>query len=930
MMKKYYLSSILIFLMSNLTFSQAIIKGKIIDQKTGETLIGANVMLKGTIIGATADLDGNYLISDVKPGKYELICSFISYTSISRSITVKGNETLEYNFKLNPSAVGLDGVVIKTRAITNSENAIVSIQMKSATSVNGISAKEIVMNGDKTAAGSLRRVSGITIQDGKYVYVRGLGDRYSRTDLNGSIVPSMDPEKNNIELDLFPSNIIDNIMVYKTFSPQLPANYAGGYVNIVTKKFPEKFMLNISASAGYNTQATLNNNYLSYQGGKTDFLGFDDGTRAIPGEARGYIPFRYENDDKLDNITRSFNKVMEPSTRAAPMNHEFKISLGDNKKLFGKKFGYLFSYSYNHDYRYYENGENGRYSLTNKSSDFLQKDLQYSDRRGIDYVLWGLMGSASIQLSKNSTISLNLLRNQGGSSVARYQEGWNDYHEVNIQTRTLKYSQRSFSAEQLLGEHTINTLNNLKVNWQLSHSVSRQDEPDLRFFTNIVDSNSYGEEVYVIDPAKQSVPARYWRFMKETNYDGKLDITLPYIRNGQEEKLMFGGKFMIKDRNFSERRFDIVDNNESFQGSVPEYLDDSNIGKSIPEYPDKYGVYVQDATQLSNTYDAYQNLVAAYLLANQMFGSKLQLIYGIRMELTDIFLQSANPENPEGKLQNIDFLPAINTTYRLNKNMNFRAAYTRTLARPSFRELAPYASFEFAGDYTLLGNENLKRTLIDNVDLRFEYAMKPGELISFDLFYKGFIDPIERTFVTTAGNNELTFMNSDRADLFGMEFEIRKNLDFINALKNMKIGLNVALINSIVNIPSDELDVIHATDPSAASYRSMYGQAPYIINTYLNYKNNDIGLDTRLVYNVNGPRLSIVVQGGTPNVYELPHNSLDFIFKKKVGSKFTISFKARNILNESFVKTYSYRGKDYNYSSFKLGRSFSFGFNYSL
>ncbi len=920
------LLTIILILISSVVFPQATLKGKVTDKETSEALIGTNVFIKGTTNGTMADINGNFVLTGIEPGTYELVCSFISYTTVAKTFTVKGNETLVYNFELSSSATGLDDVVVKAKAITNSENAIMSIQMKSATSVNGISAKEMTMNGDKTAAASLKRVSGITVQDGKYIYVRGLGDRYSRTDLNGAMVPSMDPEKNNIQLDLFPSNIVDNIMVYKTFSPQLPANFAGGYVNVVTKKFPEEFMLNFSMSSSYNTNASFNKDFLTYEGGKTDFLGFDDGTRAIPDAALGNIPFRYQDDEKLDNITRSFNKVMKPSTNYAPLNHDFKISFGDNKKLFHKKLGYIVSYSYNRDFRYYENGENGRYSLTESTSSILQKDLHYTDRRGIDYVLWSLMASASLELNDNSNISLNLIRNQGGSSVARYQEGWNDYHEVNVQTRTLQYSQRSFSAQQLIGDHNFN---NLQISWQLSHSVSKQDQPDLRFFTNIIEVNSDNDSIYIIDPAKQSVPVRYWRFMNEGNYDAKVDLTQTYSLFGNDQKLRYGLKSMHKNRSFSERRFDIIDNNNSYHGSIHNYLNDNNIGMNIDEYPQKYGVYIQDATQLSNSYNATQNLYAAYLFTNQKFGN-LNLLYGLRMETTDIFLQSAKQDYPIGKLQNIDFLPALNITYKLAKNMNLRAAYTRTLARPSFRELAPYASFEFAGDFTLIGNENLKRTLIDNIDFRYEYAMKPGELISLDLFYKGFKNPIERTFVATAGNNELTFMNSDRADLYGIEFEFRKNLDFINALRNFKAGLNMSFINSIVNIPSEELNVIQATDPSAASYRSMYGQSPYIINAYLNYKNEKNDIDARIVYNVTGRRLSIVVQGGTPNVYEMPRNSMDFIFNKGLGEQFTLSFKAKNLLNDDFVKTYSYKGKEYNYSSYKLGRTFSLGINYSF
>ncbi len=929
-MKLLLLTAILFF--SQFAISQTgSIKGQIKDNKTGETLIGANVIIKGTNKGAIADFDGNFIINNLAEGEYTLICSFISYQQIIISnVKVKANTATELNFAMQSEAVSIVGATVTARAVRNSENALVAMQLKSATSVNGISEKEISMNGDGDAASSLSRVSGVTIQDGKYIYVRGLGDRYSRTDLNGAMVPSLDPEKNNIQLDLFPSSIINNMMVYKTFSPELPANFAGGYVNIETKKFPEEFMVEIGTTVGINSQATFNKNFMTYAGGKTDFLGFDDGTRAIPEAAQGNIPFRYQDDEKLDNITRSFNKTMSPTTKAAPFNHGFNFTIGNNHKLFGKEVGYLFSYTYKHDYRYYEGGENGQYTLSAANSKFLQRDLQYTDSRGVDYVLWGLMGSASLKLNDNSSISLNIIRNQSGNSTSRYQEGWNNYHEVNVQTRSLQYAQRSFTTAQLLGEHTIKKLHKLKVKWHTAYSLSIQEQPDLRFFTNIYDITSSEDTIYKIDPAKQGVPARYWRNMQEYNFDTKIDFELPYEFLSNNSSLKFGGKLMTKNRDFSERRFDVNDNNDSYKGDVTEYLRDENIGMTIPEFPSKYGVFISDATQLSNTYFAYQNLIAAYLMTDQQINNKLRAVYGVRMETTDIYLESAKKDNPKGQLQNVDFLPAINLTFKPNKKINLRAAYTRTLARPSFRELAPYASFEFSGDYTLIGNENLERTLIDNIDFRFEWAMKPGELLSFDVFYKGFINPIERTFVTTAVGDELTFKNSDRADVYGIEFEIRKNLNFISGLKNFKVGLNVALVNSIVNIATDELDVIRTTDPTAAATRTMYGQAPYIINTYLNYSLKKIGLDARIVYNTTGEKLAVVVKGGTPNIYQAPRHSLNFTLKKSFGTKFSIILKASNLLNSTYVKNYTFNNKEYIYSSYNTGQAFAISFKYKL
>lgn len=931
-MKKVLLNIILLllFLSTANVVAQGIIKGKVTNTETGEELIGANVVITGTTIGSTTNISGDYSINNVDAGKYSITVSFISYTSKTiEDVVVKNGQETVLNIKLTETQYNIKGVNVKGKAIRDTENAMLAIQKKSAPLLDGISSQEISLYGDKDAAASLKRVTGIVVLDDKYINIRGLSDRYLKTELNGSEVPSLDPNKNAPQLDLFPSNIIDNILIYKSFSPELPGDFTGGYVNIITKDFPEKFTFQFTSSFGFNPQANLTNNFLTYEGGKLDWLGIDDGTRDIPVLAEGHVPYRYEDDPKLDEITSSFNKIMEPTHKTSFLNHSHSISVGDQLKLFGKPIGIVASLSYDRKYSYYEEGEIGHYTLRSNNAPFLQKDLQLSDERGKMKVLIGGIINMSYRFNENNSIGFNFIRNQSGIDDARYQEGYSHYHQVDFQTRSLRFFQRSYTTIQLRGDHTMPEARNLNLKWMTSYVVSKHEEPDTRFFTNIYEIADDGSKVYFIDIAKQDVPSRYFRNLTEKAVNGKIDLTLPFDHLSPSFKLQAGGSFVYKDRSFDERIFQYRDNNDSYNGSVTSYLADTNIGTRVYNYPEFFGVFISDGTQLSNIYRGYQTIFAGYFMGDIELTPKLRLVAGARPEFTFITVKSENPNNPEGNLDIMHVLPGVNLTYSLSDKMNLRGSYTRTLARPTFRELAPYSSFEFSGDFIFTGNPNLKTTLIDNFDLRWEWFPKLGEVISVSYFYKLFRNPIERTFIPEAGNDEITFENVGTAKAHGVEFDIRKSLDFINAIRNMKVGVNFAFIHTTVAIDDAELQAIHATNPTHGSSREMYGQAPFICNASLGYANKENGISTNLSYNISGKKLTIVVKGGTPNIFEQPRNQLDFNFKKTFG-KWSIKFSAKNLLNDSFRQIYTYKDVEYVYSEYKLGREFKLGFSYLI
>ncbi|GAB4278947.1 MAG: TonB-dependent receptor [Marinilabiliales bacterium] len=927
-MKKLIIIIISSVFISCIYSQNATVRGKVYDKKTGEELIGATIFIEGTKTGTITDFDGNYNL-EIAPGIYNIQCSFISYeTVVIKDFILKAGDIKVINFQLGEAMLALNEVTVKAKVVKETEVALLTMQKKSAVVMNGVSAEEISRSGDNDAAKALKRVSGISIEGGKYVYIRGLSDRYSKTTLNKAEIPGLDPNRNTVQMDLFPSNIIDNLVVYKSFSPDLPGDFAGGYVNIATKDFPERFTLQFSSSFGYNSQSSFNKDFITYTGGKLDFLGMDDGSRNWPIKHVNEIPYLYQDNDKLDEITRSFNKEMDISRATSFMNHAHSISLGNQVKLFNKAFGYVTAISYQRNYNYYNDGITGRYELNGAGEESLNKERLLNVEEGDMEVLIGAMLNVSFKLTDNNKIGFTIIRNQSGDKTARNAFGEKPSDEIGMfqQTRELEFVERSISSGQLKGEHFLKNFHDIKIEWISSFTYSMQKEPDKRNFINsyYINDTSY---VYMIEKSKYSLPARYTRIMSEYNNDNKVDIIIPYRFMGLKSKFKFGGSYLWKDRDFNESRIDIGSQNNSFTGSIAEYLQDDNIGQAASG---TYGVYLINATDLKNNYHGTQTVSSGYIMTDMYLVAALRMIAGIRIESTEINVASHDKEKKTADIVAKDLLPGFNMTYEVNKKMNVRAAYSKTIARPTFRELAPYASYDFETGETKIGNPDLKRTNISNIDLRWEYFPEYKDIISLGFFYKYFKNPIEKAFNPIAMNPELTWKNVEQAFLYGGELEIRKTLDFISVFKNYSIGLNFTYVQSQTEIDSLELVAIHATDPDHPSTREMFGQAPFILNTILGYNNDSIGLSANLSYNVEGAKMVVVIVSGTPNIYEQPRHLLNFNMRKKIGKNISVKFSVKNILNSKTELTYTYNNIDYNYQRFSTGRTFSFGFNYLI
>ena len=919
-----------------------ILQGKITDAETGEELIGASVIIEGTTTGVSSDLDGNYRLTDIQMGTYTFVCQYISFqTQKITDVEIKAGEAEILNIVLEPVSMGLHEVVISAKAVKRSEAALLTVQKKSASVIEGLSAEQMKKSGDSDAAGALKRITGVSVTNGKYIFVRGLSDRYSKTTLNGAEIPGLDPNRNTVQMDLFPTNLLENIIIYKSFSPELPADFTGGLIDINTREFPGQFMLSAKITMGYNSQASLNKNFLSYPGSSTDRLGFDNGLRKIPASANGEIPVYPSDKQGLTDITMGFNKIMDPVKTPSFLNHKLSFTVGDNKDIGKRQLGYVFGVSYKAEDFYYENGIKGRYKLNGADDNALNTEHYYDDTQGTSQVLWGALLNLSFKISDHHKLGLNLFKNQSGTNIARYMVGAkqsDDLEGLYIETRKLQWLERSLNTAQIKGEHYFEKLSKLHFDWMGAATSSYQDEPDMRFFTNSFYPGNNEKNQYAIEPSIYKVPARYYRFLKEANYNFRANFTLDLGSTNKAPKLKFGGSYLYKDRDFSDKRIDYKFQfpQNTYNGNVSEFLADENTGLNFPGYNPvtgmNFGLYVQGnpGDDLKNSYTANQQVTAAYAMADAKWGSKLRMVAGLRYEHTLINSMSKDTTMEKGYLNNNDFLPALNLTFALNEKTNLRFNLSRTIARPTFRELAPYASEDFAGGEVYVGNANLKRTSINNIDLRWEWYTRPGEILSAGVFYKMFKDPIELVDNPKAQNPELKWDNVECADVYGLELDFRKKLDFWQFSKNFQLGVNFSYIYSSVDIDSVELAAIRATDPGASSTRPMSEQSPNIINGFLGYNSEKAGFDASLVYNVTGPKIIINVKGGTPDIYAQPFHSLNFVANKTMGKQFVIGVKIKNLLNQTYSELYTFKGRDYVYRQFKPGMLFELSLKYEF
>ena len=965
--------------------------GVIVDGSTGAYLIGATATIEDAYSGDAADLNGEFEFS-ADPGTYTLVFSYLGYTSLHvEKVEVIAEEVTWLEVQLFPESLQYDEVVVEASVLENSEAGLLRMRARAAAVSDAIGAEQISRSGSGDAAAAMTKVTGASVVGGRYVYIRGLGDRYASTTLNGSTLPSADPDRKAVQLDLFPAPLIERIVTLKTFTPDKPGDFSGGLIDVATKVFPDRFTLQISASTSYDDQSSGIDNFLTYEGSPTDWIGKDDGSRALPAVLEGKDPdaslptesdlrdlragvtnaIRTARADSLNSFARTFNSVMYPSRGSTPLNRSLSVAAGGKLSLGGRPLGLSGSFTYDQRYQYYDDGVFSQWQLIGgdvASSDYLTSttyfgpdpDLDliaradpleaasFANVRGTDEVNWGATGTVAFQPSDHHELALTLLRTQSGMSQAAMLGGFRDQSSsATFFTRSLDYEERSLNIYQIRGEHAFRPV---QVEWSVSMGRNTQSEPDLRFFSsdqNIFDTPEGRDTTWTLGGGNAPPPQRYFRELEEDAHGAILDVSIPFRQwNGLKARVKFGGRYDDSQRNFRQRRFEYVEGREvnfsDFGGDVAAYFDAVNLGVldtlvfgDVTAY--NAGLYLKENSPARANYDATRDVRAGYLMADIPVTAAIRVVGGARVETTQMITESFDTLLPDslrrGVLDQTDWLPALNVVMALGENMNARLSATRTLARPTYRELAPFQSFNFVGGDIQEGNPLLNRTLITNYDVRWEWFFGAGEILAISGFLKEFEDPIERVLRNVGEGRFVSFQNVDRARVFGAEFEARKRLNTwtrLPVLRDVSVGGNFSLVRSIVDIPDEELVIIRASDPAAGATRSLEGQSPFLLNLNAGYENYRTGTTAGIYYTVFGDRLLAVTQGATPDVFEKARGDLDATFTQDLPFNFRLKLSAKNLLGSDLRQIQTFKGRTYDYLSYSRGRVFSVGLTYVI
>lgn len=966
-LKPFVLVSLLV-LGITLQGQAGILNGVITDKQTGETLIGAtvSVLADGNFVtGTTTDFDGSFSI-DLEEGNYAVEVSYVSFRKqIVTDVLIKKGQVNTLHISLETEATQLNEVIVTARVIKNSDFALLALQKKAIAIQDGLSSQQISRTGSSNAADAMRQMTGAVVEGGKFIVMRGLGDRYSLSQLNGLNLPSTDPYRNSTSLDLIPSQMVDNIITLKTFTPDLPGNFSGGLVNITTKSVPDKFNLHFGISTEYNTQTTGINNFRTQpNGGKYDWFGFDDGSRDQPTafldpEYRNLLssstyldarqPANEETRAVFHNSSRSLSNHFVPVTMKTPVNFGLNFSVGNRKKLFGKDLGYTLALNYGNNYSHYDDGRVATFINNNSNQLFDYQNL--TESKSVFNPSVGGLFNLSYKLSGNHFLTGNVIFNNDAEMTSRVQSGrflgQVSNSLASFHTNSMEFVQRQFSTYQLGGRHVFEKLNQTELEWSASSTSSFQKEPDLRYFAYTqVEENGETPEYY-INNAEIAFPYHFFRYLDDSQWQGKVDITIPFLtrRNGGN-KLKFGGLFSSGSRDFEEYRYQLNNsgvpahlNFTAFQGDFNRFFDLKNFGivdtmyradGSVQRYVTGY--HYVNQINAKNFYSGSQDVLAVYGMGVIQLAKNLKAIGGMRLEKTDMTVKSEDPSVPEGKINQLDYLYSLNVVYSFTEKANLRLAGSQTLARPNLRELAPFEQFDTKNGFFNIGNPALKRTLIQNVDLRYEWYPRQGELLAVSGFYKNFNQPIFKAFNPRATIPELFFINIDQADVYGAEFEFRKELDVLSpALTNFFLSTNFAYIHSSYDIPAEELANHQSIDPDYdQTTRPFQGQAPFIVNAILSYMNPEKGWEASAVFNVSGEKLYNIALFGTPDIYEQPFPLLNFKVTKKFADNYQVGFTVRNLLNPVNKKTQMFEGHEYIAESYKLGTSYGLSLSYFI
>jgi hypothetical protein len=891
---------------------KGVIFGTITDTEFREGLIEVSVTVLGTKYKALTDLNGRFRL-ELPPGTYSIRAYYeLHLPARIDGLVVAEGQLVRADIELAPDESSVDVVEVVSEANKASLEGMLLARQRATAVGDSIGRTEIAKTPDRNAAQAAQRVVGATIVGNRFVYVRGLGERYSNALVNGVPLPSPEPDRAAVPLDLFPTGVLNSLTIVKTFTPDMPGDFAGGSVRVETREIPSEPFFQLSLSGGLNSQASFQDR-LTYPGGGLDWLGIDDGARELPS---GVPNWRQQGGfDKPDGspVTqedlvesgRALNRRMSIGSASTPPEHGVTVVGGSSWNLGGdQKFGTVASLNYSRSYTVRENEIRREFTgdVTDDRGFSVVRD--YRVTTGSDNVSWGGFASFTYRPSRQHNLSLIGIRTTLSENFAQVYTGRHAYRNIDIYATKAAFISRALNFGVLRGEHVFDDFNEARLDWFLTLSRATRQQPDMRDVVWAKGLSAAEDANYRYHEAPDS-GRHFYSDQAEDQYGGGLDWTQPLRKGAKESALKWGGLMSIRKRGFEARNLryrrearatDPLLNCESrdFAACTDRLFQDENIDSIIA---------LEEATQPEDAYDAELNVYAGYLMADLRPWERWRVVAGQRVEYThqviDPYDQFGLARPPDGaSIKQADLLPALSVVWNLVPKANLRAAVTRTLARPQLRELAPFTFADFFGGRLVGGNADLELTKIVNADLRMEYFPTLREVLAMSVFFKSFDDPIEPVLIAGGELGTLTFQNAEGATLLGLELEARKSLDFLSpSLKAFSVVTNLTLAQS-------QIDLAEGTSVSFSSKsRPLVNQAPYVFNFSIDYSDDELGTSARVLYNVTGPRIVEVGSASLPDVYEHPRGIVDLTLQQRLLKALSLRLALRNLLNAPVVVT---------------------------
>ena len=927
MMKK--LTTILFLILAGVQMALAgVVKGIVTDAATGEPLIGATITYANGR-GTTTDIEGRFTLQ-IPKGRYTLKASYIGYKNATLQIVVT-NATQDVTLSLEEDLTALSTVTVTAEARRNTAAAMAREQQEAHVSLINVSEQQIRRTQDKDAGEVIRRIPGISIIDDRYVMVRGLSQRYNNVWMNGAAVPSSEADQRAFSFDIIPSSQISNMKVVRSAAPEYPADYTGGFIVINTKDVPPSDTWSISVGSGINSVTHFDRRQ-TYAGSGTDFLGFDNGLRtldhgihtALTPQGNGYALL---GNGLNNDWTVKARRPLPDISLSGALSKRWQTAAGQT-------WGLNAGMNYSNTTRTLDDIQNnlfGAYDRTHDQSNYLRRANDYQSTDNVR--LGAMLGLVWLSADNDHRVELKQLFNQMGKNRYTYRRGY-DAQSDYMEQAEYYYQSRATYNLGLSGRHHLG-LDDL-LDWNLGYAYANRNLPDRRRYT------IYGQEDGNMEVENLNDINREFSYLGEHIWSGGANWKHDLDLNGWKPTIKAGAYAERRSRKYDTRFFTYA----WPTGQLPQalrsmdvttgLLNDANYG------PD--GLYLLEQVDWSNNYEARNTLGSGYAaVLLPLFGGQMEAYGGVRFESAHTRLISHTRRQAYSPLATDydynDLFPSVNLTWHLNTAQQLRMAYGRTINRPEFRELSTSVYYDFDLASNVQGNHNLKPAYVDNIDLGWEWYPNAGEVVSLSLFYKHFRNPIEWTY-TVAGGTDLvySYLNAEGADNYGVEADIRKQLDFLG-LPQLSLSLNASWIHSRVTFAPG----------SHERNRPMQGQSPYLVNAGVFYSSDpghpsaawQKGWTAALMYNVIGKRIigvgRSVGSGETdvrvPDSYEMPRHQIDLNVGKALG-RFDLCVALRDALGQKveykqFEQTLGGEVQQVT-RSYRPGRTFSVSLTYKL